>query len=195
MGVKLIILLWLHKQCLSSRYAAGITRESREQGCTQTKCLKRLTWKSSTPGVMAHWYSPFWDPGTSKTVLDSNPVECTPLGLKLLPALCQWAWLGAQSKSLVLRFNICPEEELTICNENLDPLTVVIVLVTHHIIIQAPLKYLVAIGLKASLLLYECHLYWSLTWHWWLHTLMHWRRGPMFENSTGPGILQHTMNS
>ncbi len=61
---------------------------------------------------------------------------------------------GSVQVPLVLSFNICPDDELNICNKNLDPLTVVIVFVTHH---TGPLKYLVAIGLKASLLLYECH--------------------------------------
>ncbi len=50
MGVKLIILLWLH----------GITRERCEEGCTQMS--QEVNLEVFNPRVMAHPYSPFWGP-------------------------------------------------------------------------------------------------------------------------------------
>jgi hypothetical protein len=58
--------------------------------CVQQKLLLEVCWIKSliiqpTPGVMAHWYSPFWDPETSKKVLGSQTLlvcrwnSCQPL--------------------------------------------------------------------------------------------------------------------
>jgi hypothetical protein len=49
-------------------------------------------------GVMAHWYSPFWDPGISRKVVGTNPVECMWNSLPMNLTYQVWSGVVLQKK-------------------------------------------------------------------------------------------------